>query len=184
MKPIAYLSLLLLTACASLNNLLQPELPLFSPADFGHNIQATQVLTSQQGDNEISMLSSWAVQDNTLTFIGLTANGQELMRILYDGFEIDAHFSPVIEEAPSARHILAQIQFAYWPADIIKERLKQTDWSFSELGGKRILYYYSAPVFQADFIGTKTPISDVNILVERQKIKLAVRTITSELLDK
>jgi len=173
-----------LNGCAALRWLqAPPSLPLMPPQALGQQLQATQVLTTEQQGKTLSMLASWVVNQQGMTLVGLTATGQELMRIHYDGFTLNHHYSPMLENAPPAQQILAQIQLAYWPIDAIQQQLQGSNWRLTELGAKRVLYYYTSPVFEAERTGEQQLAPDVRIYIPELNTQLSVSTVASQILD-
>jgi len=109
-----------------------PLFPLFSPHDFPQAIQVTQLVTSQVNDLPQTLIAAWSVDKGEMKLVGLTATGQELLRLQYDGDKLTEHYSPLLNVALDGRIVLSQIQLAYWPLKNIQAELSDSAWQVVE----------------------------------------------------
>ncbi|MFK4753978.1 DUF3261 domain-containing protein [Oceanobacter antarcticus] len=187
LKPLALLSLtclVLLSGCSLLTfrpDRLQP--PLLPPADFPFNGQFTQVV-SADAEPAKAMLASWSVQQGVLVLVGLTATGQELLRVRYDGQQLEEKRSPLLPQQLQAHTMLAQIQLAYWPLASIRTTLAGTGWSLQALPGVRRLYYDAHLVYEFKAVTAQSEAADsfwTQLLIEIPDLQQRIRIDTLEM---
>lgn len=147
--------LLALTACAHGPALREaPEFPLLPPSSFGGSLQVTQVLRAAYGGEESSLQAVVQISPQLLQLTGLSALGQRLFIVQYDGQTLQ---SPVAEVP--ARRIVTDLQFAFWPLAPLIEAVAGTDWKLSEPEqGLRRLYWNSRLAAEARTLQTGTPL--------------------------
>ncbi|WP_221793298.1 DUF3261 domain-containing protein [Oceanobacter mangrovi] len=121
--------------------------PLLSPAAAGFKAQVTQQV-SQADDASRAMIASWSVDQEQMVLVGLAATGQELMRAIYDGEQLQTRVSPLVPAQIDVQAILSQIQLAYWPLAAIQQQLQGSGWSLQAVTGERRLYYDSHLVYR------------------------------------
>lgn len=77
-----------------------------------------------------------------MDFAGLTATGQTLMTLGYDGSTFTERYSPLLTIPLPGRDILALIQITYWPAAEIEKALQNSDWQCKETTtGRQLLWH-------------------------------------------
>lgn len=141
----AALVCLLLGGCQSrsLSVLSMPALPLLAPASLGMSVQATQVIVSQSRRHEASEpLQSTVVLHVTeaqITLVNLTATGQRLYTLTYDG-QVVQHSAAFSQVQIPGGHILGLMQLALWPTSTLQAAYHD-DWRFDAQAGVRKAYY-------------------------------------------
>jgi hypothetical protein len=112
-----------------------PETTLFAPlapATLGHAVDAEQLLSAAYGARESSLRCIVTVDADTLQVVGLTASGQRVFSLRYDGHQIDGERSAFAPEQIDPRHILTDIQLAFWPLDAVAAAAEKRGWQVSE----------------------------------------------------
>jgi len=137
MKPIRIIALIALCinlmACSLFYQPQElPKFPLFSPRDFPQALQVTQLVSSQVNDLPQVLIASWSIEESKMKLVGLTATGQELLRLEYDGKKLKEFYSPLLSIPIEGRIVLSQIQLAYWPLDKIEAELETSAWQVVE----------------------------------------------------
>lgn len=89
--------------------------PLLSPASLGATVQAQQVLHAAYGKDEHSLQCVVSDDTKTLSLICLTATGQRLFTLDYDGANLKAWRAPYAPDRIDPAHIIADLQLAFWP---------------------------------------------------------------------
>ena len=141
LKWAALAGLLLLSACQWLRGA-PPPLPLIAPAALGQQWQLTQRVTfesTERTGQPQAMLAAWSVENGVMNVVGLTATGQTLMSLRYDGEQFTANYSPLLPEALPGRDILALIEMTYWPRAAVQNALLGSDWTLHNTADGRQL---------------------------------------------
>lgn len=132
MKVPAVLLAALLSACASVPAAIAPgEFPLLPPASYGRSVQLQQVLHAAYGGNEGSLQCVVDIGPERVLVVGLTAAGQRVFRISWDGTRIEAERSPMAPDAIQPQRILSDLQLALWPLAALQSAAGE-DWQVSE----------------------------------------------------
>lgn len=147
MRFIALALSVLLSACTFLRGPERlPELPLLSPASFGKQVQLSQRVTVDLEGEQQTFLAAWAVDDEQLSFVGLTPSGQRLLILNYGPQGFHEEYSPLLDEALPGRQVLSHLQMAHWPLAAIEAALDGSDWQIVALGSTRQLQFRERPV--------------------------------------
>lgn len=130
------------------------DFPLVEPAALGQHLQFSQQLgiasglyhhdtLSRSGSTpQNAMLVAWSVNNQGVNLVALTATGQRLMSISYDGEVFSEQRSELLADKPiPGRAILAQLQLSYWPLQVLEQQLQGTDWRLTSTPALRELYY-------------------------------------------
>ena len=180
---------MLLSGCSLLSSnlssklsskLLAPE--LLSPASFGQNLQASQQLEVMIGEDQRQLLIAFAVDDQQLRVTGLTANGQRLLSISYDGHQTHSQYDQLLPEVLDPDVVLAQLQQAYWPLAALQANYAEP-WRIVETGQQRQLWYEQTPVLRVDYLNHMASEAlveghRISLYDHRFDITLYIRTLT------
>lgn len=124
---------LLLSACSVLGvHQPPPSPPLLSPASLGHSVSALQIVRGSYGDQETTFQCIVKVDSQGLAVIGLSAQGQRLFKLRYDGEKLDAESTALAPIALDLRRVLVDLQLALWPLDALQLGFAGTLWEVSE----------------------------------------------------
>ncbi|HUS24284.1 MAG TPA: DUF3261 domain-containing protein [Candidatus Binatia bacterium] len=160
----ALLSCALLAACAAPGAgrpAAMPVLPVLSPASYGRSAQLEQVLHAAFGAQEASLQCIVGITPQRLTVLGLTALGQRVFSLEYDGTALKAERSPLAPDQVQPERILADLQFALWPLSALQAATTGSPWKVSEPrpGLRRLAYgeQLVAELHRADQAGIGVP---------------------------
>jgi len=103
-----------------------------APSTLGHAVDAEQVLSAAYGARESTLRCIVTVEADVLQVVGLTASGQRVFSLRYDGAQIDGERSPFAPEQIDPQHILADIQLAFWPLAPVAAAAAERGWQVSE----------------------------------------------------
>jgi hypothetical protein len=133
---------LLLAGCASSGGTLPPvpALAPLTPASFGGSVQVEQTLSAAYGDRESTLTCVLDVSPQKLTVVGLTATGQRVFTLSYDGVSVTAQRSVFAPKEIAPERILADLQFAFWPLAALQGVGNGWDVSEPREGLRRIRY--------------------------------------------
>lgn len=150
--------LALLCGCSWLRPAAPPALPLLPPAALGLQWQLTQSVMVECWSKDCSqqaqpLLAAWSVQDGRMVMAGLTATGQTLMTLSYDGVNFSDYYSPLLSVKMPGRQILALVQLAYWPEPVIAAQLRGGPWRLAVDGKLRRLFYRGRPMIDIQITG-------------------------------
>ncbi len=124
-----------LTACMGPSPRPTPDTTLFAPlapASLGYAVDADQLLSAAYGARESTLRCIVTVDADTLQVIGLTASGQRVFSLRYDGTRIDGERSAFAPDQVDPLHILTDIQLAFWPLEAVATAAAQRGWQVSE----------------------------------------------------
>lgn len=112
-----------------------PDPTLFAPlapSTLGYSVDAEQLLSAAYGARESTLRCIVTVDADALQVVGLTASGQRVFSLRYDGEQIDGERSTFAPEQIDPQHILADIQLAFWPLDAVAAAAEKRGWQVSE----------------------------------------------------
>ena len=142
---------LLLAGCQSLQRAAAPTAPpLLSPAAAGFSLQATQQLSLQQGDNTHQLLAALVVSPLQLRLTGVSALGQRLLQLDFDGQELRSQHYHDLQLPLSDEWIVAQLQLAYWPLAALQTGWR-APWRVTTDGDSRILWLEQVPLITVTY---------------------------------
>lgn len=133
--PIA--AALLLAACAN-GPATRPAtgaattLPLLPPASLGAPLQAQQILHAAYGSDEATLQCVVETDATLLSIVCLTALGQRVFTLTYDGHELKALRAPFAPDSIDPQHIVADLQLAYWPLAALQPAWQGAGYGVSE----------------------------------------------------
>ena len=181
----------LVSGCAGLPGKRElPAMPLLPPSALGQHWQLTQTVAFRHPALPVEamptrLLAAWSVTAARLDFAGLTATGQSLFKLGYDGELFTEEYSPVLSVKLPGRDIIAQLQLAYWPLAAINTQLRGTPWRLVEAHQSRQLYLGDEQVLDIQFL----PGAHVAPVIERIEIsnlltqyRLSIQTLSREML--
>jgi hypothetical protein len=112
-RKVAIACVLLLSGCATQVQR-SAEVPLASPTAVSAR-SASQVIHAIYGARAMTL--STAIQNDAsgLDVVGLTATGQRLFTVRWDGTAVSARRSAFVPDAVDPQRVLADMQLALWP---------------------------------------------------------------------
>lgn len=121
--------------CAAPGPLLAP----LAPQTLGSSITVRQQITAHFGDDTRQLQVALKVAPRDLKLIGLTALGQRLFTLSWNGqrAEVTSAVEPLADIDPA--HILADLQLAYWPLPALRAALP-ADLRLEQYGTARVLW--------------------------------------------
>ncbi|WP_423823897.1 DUF3261 domain-containing protein [Salinisphaera sp. SPP-AMP-43] len=125
----------LLAGCAP-TPLIQP----LGPAALGQSVEARQQVTVRYHGRTRSVQVALKVQPDDLRLIGLSAIGQRLFTLGWNGQSIERRSGLDESSDLPAERILADLELSYWPLPALRSALDDTDLSLETLGSTRALW--------------------------------------------
>ena len=158
-------------------------LPLLAPASLQQSWQMVQSVKLYSSQAEpLTLLVAWSVSPTQLHVAALTPTGQSLFRASYDGQAIQEEIADVIpqpiRQQLSTRDILAQLQLAYWPVEIIEAQLRSSPWEIQFHDKKRRLLRNDRPILDIQFNGADNVYGGLTINHLTSDLRLQVDTIS------
>jgi hypothetical protein len=130
---LAPLLAILLCACSALGvRHAPPSPPLLAPSSLGRSIDALQIVRGAHGDQEMAFQCVVEVDAQQLTVIGLSAQGQRLFSLRYDGEKLEAESTALAPTGLDPRRVLADLQLALWPIAALRQSFAGTPWKLGE----------------------------------------------------
>jgi len=142
-RSFAMLVCLLLTGCSAFVPQSEPRgvPPLLTPATLGRSVQTLQIVHVAFKEREAALQCVLTVADGHISVLGLSALGQRLFTLSYDGGNaMQVQRSPMLPEQVSPERMLADLQLAYWPLSALQDAYRGSTWRVSEprLGTRRL----------------------------------------------
>lgn len=124
---------LLLSACSVLG-VQEPSAspPLLSPSSLGRSVGALQVVRGAFGEQEMAFQCVVEVDAQHLTVVGLSAQGQRLFSLRYDGQKLATESTALAPAGLDPQRVLADLQLALWPLAALQQSFVDTAWDLSE----------------------------------------------------
>lgn len=132
----ALLLCVLVAACATPTALIRP-LP---PAALGRSVTVHQQITAHFHGHSRSLQVVLRVAPDNLTMIGLTAIGQRLFTLAWNGDRLSLSGKMENMQHVPAQRVLADLELAYWPLDALRSALTGPDMRLEQLGSTRTLW--------------------------------------------
>lgn len=126
---------LALAACANGPQRAAPALdapPLLAPSSLGATMQAQQILHAAYGSDEATLQCVVNADAELLSVICLTAMGQRVFSLDYDGRELKALRAPFAPSSIDPARIVADLQLAYWPLSALQPAWQRAGYELSE----------------------------------------------------
>lgn len=169
----------LLSACSSVSKDRQmPELPLLPPTELGENLQVSQQVKITIEKESHTMLAAWVVKENTLSFVGLSPTGQRLLTLFYDGKKFSEEYSEMLPIKIPGKQVLAQLQFAHWPENSVKEGLEKTDWNVRLNDKKRELFFKRRKIFTIENSHPNKYVKGAKVMIGSELIDFSIDVTT------
>ena len=121
-----------LAACCTAiphNDALMKPLP---PASLGSSRSARQLLRGAFGDREASLQAVVDVNPQRITVVGLTAMGNRVFSVSYDGSSLKSDTSPLAPKQLQPERVLVDMQLVLWPYAALQQALDGSHWQLSE----------------------------------------------------
>lgn len=134
MRPASALFLaLLLSACGALRVHEAPPAPsLLPPSSLGRSVDALQIVHGAYGDQDLGFQCVVEVNPQRLTLVGLSAQGQRVFGLRYDGEKLDVESTELAPAGLDPRRVLGDLQLALWPLAVLQQSFAGTGWDLSE----------------------------------------------------
>lgn len=176
-RRIALLGLLVLEVggCATLDGQPQARLGLMlAPNTLGESIVLQQSLRVER-DGRIDHLDvALEVDPERLQMIGL-AFGQRVLRLSYDGRNLQTWRHLLLPSQVRAEDILEDVQLTLWPAEAIRQALPE-GWRIEENGLRRTLLLNDTAVMLIDYSNKIRWNGKVELLNLRYHYRLIIRS--------
>jgi hypothetical protein len=93
---------------------------------------ASQVIHAAYGDRALTMRTAIQLDAANLKVIGVTATGQRLFTVGWDGKTVTAEKSALVPDNVDPARVLADVQLALWPLAALQETLRAQQFEVSE----------------------------------------------------
>jgi hypothetical protein len=93
---------------------------------------ASQVIHAAYGARAVTMRTAIQLDATGLKVVGITANGQRLFTVSWDGKSVTAEKSALVPDSVDPRRVLADVQLALWPIAALQETQRNQDLEVSE----------------------------------------------------
>jgi hypothetical protein len=109
--------------------------PALAPATLGAQHEVQQVLRVAFGEREATLRCVVVAHTDHLAVIVLNAMGQRLLSLDWDGIQWKTASAPMVPSQLHPQQLVADLQFALWPASALTAAYRGTGWDISEPGG-------------------------------------------------
>jgi hypothetical protein len=125
--------LLLTVGCAHQPRRVSPtsQLPLAAPGALSPR-SASQVIHAAYGPRAMTMRTAIQLDAAGLKVVGVTATGQRLFTVGWDGKSVTAEKSSLVPDNVEPARVLADVQLALWPLAALQETLRGRELELSE----------------------------------------------------
>ncbi len=126
---------LLLSSCSLLGPQPQPDAmpPLLAPATLARSVQTLQIVHVAFKEREAALQCVLTVTDERIDVLGLSALGQRVFGLSYEGPDkMQVQSGPMLPAEVSPERLLADLQLAYWPLPALQAAYLGTRWEISE----------------------------------------------------
>lgn len=124
---------LMLPACSVLSPRIDSSAtPLLAPSTLGGERSALQVLHGAFGEHELAFQCVVDANAQQVTLVGLSAQGQRLFSLSYDGRTLKIDSGPQAPAQLDPQRVLADLQLALWPLAALQDAFKGSAWQVSE----------------------------------------------------
>ena len=127
--------LALLAACANgptRDTAPQDALPLLTPASAGNAVQVQQLLHAAYKHDESTLQCVVSNDLRTLSLVCLTAMGQRVFTLDWDGAQLKATRAPFAPSSIDPQRIVSDLQLAYWPLAALQDAWRASGAEVSE----------------------------------------------------
>ena len=131
MKSVAFLSLVLLAACASRSApppgsvMVAPgvQFALPMPSTLGREVEAVQLVSARHGADTFTFEGHLSVTRERVLLAGTDGFGQRLMEISWDGKTVSAQKAAFLPDTLRPENVLADVMLIYWPEAAVRAGL-------------------------------------------------------------
>ncbi|WP_051278016.1 DUF3261 domain-containing protein [Solimonas flava] len=106
--------------------------PLLAPASVGDALQVQQLLHAAYGSDETTLQCVVSDDLATLSVVCLTALGQRVFTLDWDGRQLKAQRAPLAPERIDPQRIVADLQLAFWPLAALQDGWRSSGYAVSE----------------------------------------------------
>jgi hypothetical protein len=130
------LLVLLLSACSGLREPVDPrvirlpdqiEWRLLQPTDYDGSLHLVQKMTASFKKRSAIMLMKLDIVPERVSLVALSPTLMSLFSLVDNGWSLEMTASSLLPKQVDARHVLADIQFVYWPASALRKSFAGTD---------------------------------------------------------
>lgn len=118
----------------------EPLIQPLGPSALGRSVEARQQVSVHYQGHTRSLQIALRVAPDNLTLIGLSAIGQRLFTLGWNGREITHQNGLEKSHRLPARRILADLELAYWPLSALRTALASHAMRLEQLGSTRALW--------------------------------------------
>lgn len=118
----------------------KPLLQPLGPAALGRSVEARQQVTVHYRGHTRSLQVALRVVPDDLTLVGLSAMGQRVFTLGWNGHAIKRGDGLDSAKNIPAKRILADLELAYWPLAALRGALTDPDLRLEQLGDTRSLW--------------------------------------------
>lgn len=153
-----------------------PVMPLMPLEEFDEHIRIQQKVTGQYQSNSYQMLCVLELQADQLSMAGLSVQGIKLFTVQYKDAELTQSVTPLIPGKLRPRQIVADIQLALWPIEILQRELTG-DWQILDAAGSRRLLYKNELIADVGYSGNDPLSSEFSLIHHKYGYSLKVETL-------
>lgn len=163
---VVFLAAALLAGCASSAGLnrdpardtaafLAPDLRLDlpDPAAMGRSVEAVQMVTAHHAGDTMVFEAHLSMTPERVLLVGVDATGQRLMTVTWRGTQITVETAPFLPKEVRPGAMLADLVALYWPADAVRQALRQSGAELSVDATSRIVRLHGRPILEAVYRG-------------------------------
>lgn len=190
MRPfILLISILLMSGC----NTLLPEksslsqFPLLTPESLNQSWQKTQIVDIYRDDQTqraFTAIVVWSVDSDAINVAALTSSGQSVLKVTYDGHQLSEEYSNLLPEhlqsLLSGHTLLAQLQLAHWPENVIHDHLFDGPWHWQPEDQGFALSHKNRRVLKLQPVDRFSPDTSFELDYYAYKLRLVIRTMSSQ----
>ncbi|MES1954805.1 hypothetical protein SAHY_09483 [Salinisphaera hydrothermalis EPR70] len=118
----------------------KPLIQPLGPAALGQSVEARQQVTVHYRGHTRSLQVALRVVPDDLTLVGLSAMGQRVFTLGWNGHAIERGRGLKSAKRIPAKRILADLELAYWPLPALRQALTDPDVHLQQLGNTRTLW--------------------------------------------
>ncbi|NVK22240.1 MAG: DUF3261 domain-containing protein [Kangiellaceae bacterium] len=147
---------------------------LQSPSSFGKNFITTQLATIEYQEQKHELLFQLEIDQQRIILVGLTPSGTRLFTIISDGNTVQADGFKAVVEQIKPEYLLADMQIALWPQQIIQAAVQAESVSIKHNTDSRILMVSKKPLIEINY-------SDILVYKHLERgYQISIQTLSSE----
>ena len=123
--------LVLLAGCATHPQTSAAKIPLAPPSALPAR-NASQVIHAIYGPRAVTLSTAIQLDAAGLKVVGVTATGQRLFTVSWDGASVSAQKSPFVPDKLDPERVLADVQLALWPLPAVQTAFGQAGLEVTE----------------------------------------------------